>query len=79
MIGYTIISRLYNDSEANLVRTILESYGIPVTVSSDLTHTVYPLTVDGLGEIRVWVPDESREEAEKILEAHRAEGRDLGA
>ena len=72
MSGHTVISRVWNDSEANLVRSLLESYGIPVTVSSDLTHAVYPLTVDGLGEIRISVPDEFREEATTILEAHRA-------
>lgn len=75
MTGYSVISRLWNDGEANLVRSLLESYGVPVTVSSDLTHSVYPITVDGLGEIRISVPDEYRDEAVGILEAHRAAGK----
>lgn len=77
MNGYTVISRVWNDSEANLVRSLLESYGIPVAVGSDVTHAVYPITVDGLGEIRISVPGEHREEALRILEEHKAEGRKL--
>jgi len=71
--GYVVVSRLWGDSEASLVRSLLESYGIPVTVSSDLTHSLYPLTVDGLGEVRILVPEEYAEDATRILEAHRAE------
>jgi hypothetical protein len=70
--GHTVIARVYTDSEANVVRSLLESYGIPVSVASDLAHTVYPITVDGLGEIRISVPDDLREEALHILRTHRA-------
>lgn len=57
------------ENEASFVRTLLESYGIPVTVSSDqLVQRVYPTT---LGEITVSVPEELEEEAMRIIEAHR--------
>ena len=78
MIGHAVIARVWNDSEANVVRSLLESYGIRVTVSSDLTHAVYPLTVDGLGEIRISVAEEQRDEALRILEAHRTKGKLAG-
>ena len=74
MSGRSIITTVWNDSEANLVRSLLESYGIPATVSSDVPHSVYPLTVDGLGEIRISVAEDDREEAVRILQAHQAEG-----
>jgi putative signal transducing protein len=67
-----VILRTWDDSEAELVRALLESYGIPCWVSSQITHAVYPLTVDGLGEIRVSVPLEASEEARRILEDHRS-------
>ncbi len=56
------------------MRGLLESYGIPCQVSSHITHSVVPLTVDGLGEIRLSVPDEAADEAREILEAHRLAG-----
>jgi len=69
-----VILRTWDDTEAELVRGLLESYGIPCSVISDITHSVVPLTVDGLGEIRLSVPEEAAEEAERILRAHRADG-----
>jgi len=67
-----VILRTWDDSEAELVRALLESYGIPCWVSSHITHALYPLTVDGLGEIRVSVPTEASEEALRLLEDHRS-------
>jgi hypothetical protein len=69
-----IIFRTWSDTEAELIRGLLESYGIPCSVISDITHSVYPFTVDGLGEIRLSVPMEAVEEAERILASHGASG-----
>ena len=69
-----VIFRTWDDTEAELIRGLLESYGIPCSVISDITHSVVPLTVDGLGEIRLSVPSEAAEEAETILQEHRADG-----
>jgi len=69
-----VIFRTWDDTEAEIIRGLLESYGIPCGVISDITHSVYPLTTDGLGEIRLSVPEEAAEEAERILREHRADG-----
>jgi len=69
-----VIFRTWDDTEAELVRGLLESYGIPCSVISDITHSVWPLTVDGLGEIRLSVAGEAAEEAKRILREHRADG-----
>jgi hypothetical protein len=63
-----IIARLASDGEAKLVRSLLETYGIPSTLSYDMPGLVYPLTV---GEIRVAVPEGLGEEALSILAAHQ--------
>ena len=73
-----VIFRTWNDSEAELVRGLLESYGIPCQVISHITRSVVPLTVDGLGEIRVSVPEEAAQEARDILEGHRLSGSSHG-
>ena len=69
-----VIFRTWDDTEAELIRGLLECYGIPCSVISDSTHSVYPLTTDGLGEIRLSVSEEAAEEAERILREHRADG-----
>jgi hypothetical protein len=69
-----VILRTWDDTEAELIRGLLESYGIPCSVISDITHSVLPLTLNGLGEIRLSVPEEAAEEAERILQEHRADG-----
>ena len=65
-----VIFKTWNDSEAELVRGILESYGIPCRIRSNISHQVYPFTMDGLGEIRLEIPSEAEEEARHILQDH---------
>lgn len=67
-----IVYRTWSDLEAQLVKGILELYGIPVSLSTDISHTLYPFTVDGLGETRVLVPLEAEGEAQSILAGHRS-------
>jgi len=67
----------WNDSEAELVRQILENEGIPTQVVSDVPHTVLPIAVDGLGEVRILVPPERLEEARSLLAEHRRDGSEI--
>jgi Putative prokaryotic signal transducing protein len=67
-----VVYRTWSDQEAQILKGLLESYGIPVLLDSDISHSLYPLTLDGLGETRVLVPGEARAEAESILAGHRA-------
>jgi hypothetical protein len=69
-----VVHRIWSDAEAQIVKGILELYGIPVFLDRDLSHSLYPLTVDGLGETRVLVPDSASEEAQQILAGYLARG-----
>src|SRR5438034_11836876 len=42
-------------------------------VSSDVPHSIFPLSVDGLGEVRLSVHPDDAEEARRIIESHRSE------
>jgi 8-oxo-dGTP pyrophosphatase MutT (NUDIX family) len=66
-----LLMTTWSDGEAAMVRQILEQSGIPTQVVSDVPHTVLPITVDGLGEVRILVPAERLEEARALLEEHR--------
>jgi ribonuclease-3 len=68
-----IIFRTHSDIEASIVRGLLEANGVLSVVSSPVTHSVFPLTVNELGEVRISVHREDADEAQQIIESHRTE------
>ncbi|HVC20419.1 MAG TPA: ribonuclease III [Vicinamibacterales bacterium] len=68
-----VILRTHSDAEASIVRGLLESHGIQVLLSSAVPHSVFPLTIDGLGEVRLSVRADEAEEATRIIEGYRTE------
>jgi ribonuclease-3 len=73
MLDLVIIFRTHSDIEASIVRSLLESHGIHSIVSSDVPHSIFPLTVDGLGEVRISVHAGAAEDAQRVIESHRTE------
>lgn len=53
--------------EANVIKSHLESEGIPVMLQYESAGRVFGLTVDGLGEIRILVPRLLAEQARNII------------
>ncbi len=72
-----LLMKTWSDGEAELVRHLLESYGIRCQVVSDVPHSLFPLSVDGLGEIRILVAPRKLEEAKDVLAEHRRQGLEL--
>ena len=55
--------------EASVVKARLESEGIPAILQYESLGIVYGLTVDGLGQVRVMVPQEHEQAALAVLRA----------
>ncbi|MGD1120050.1 MAG: DUF2007 domain-containing protein [Dehalococcoidales bacterium] len=55
-----------NEMEAQVIRSLLESFNIPCVLKSNAAHSVHAFTIDGLGEVKIMV-----------LESQAAEARDL--
>lgn len=53
--------------EASVIKSHLECEGIPVMLQYESVGRVFGLTVDGLGEIRILVPQELAEKAKEII------------
>jgi hypothetical protein len=66
-----VIARAWADSEASVIKSLLESYNIPCHYSSELPHRFYPVSTEGIGQIRILVPASLAQEASDILEEHR--------
>ena len=69
----TVIFRTHSDIEASIVRGLLETHGIRSIVASDVPHSIFPLSIDGLGEVRISVHPDDVEEARRVIEAHRVD------
>lgn len=52
---------------ANVIKSKLEAAGIPALLSYDSASLVFGLTVDGIGEVRVMVPEQYAAEARRIV------------
>lgn len=53
--------------EAQVIKTKLESANVPVLLQYDSASIVFGFTVDGLGEVRVMVPQSLAQEARQLL------------
>jgi len=72
-VALVIIFCAHSDIEASVVRGLLETHDIPSVLSADVGHSVFPLTISALGEIRIAVSEEDAADARRIIESHRTE------
>ena len=67
--GMTTVYRTAGLMQAEIIKGRLESAGIPVMLDYESLGRVMGITVDGLGEVRILVPDERADEAKELLTA----------
>jgi ribonuclease III len=67
-----IVFRTPSPIEADVVRGLLESHGIPAMISSDMSRTPFPLSVN---ELRVAVNEENADQARRLITSHRDDTR----
>jgi len=64
--------RRCDQAEAVVVKSLLESEGIPVVLRSRIAHSVHPFTVGAQGEVTVLVPRSELARSVALLEGHTA-------
>jgi ADP-ribose pyrophosphatase YjhB (NUDIX family) len=62
------VCKVWGPAEAEVIKSYLESNGIPSLLRTRVPHSIIPLTSDGLGEVKILVLDEDYETAKKLLE-----------
>ena len=65
--GLVVIEIVQGEPTAQVMKAHLESEGIPVLLQYESMGTVYGVTMDGLGAVKILVPQEYAEEARQIL------------
>ena len=62
-----VLTRTWSDAEAEVIVGLLRAHDIFAWTASDVPHSVMPLTVNGLGEVRVLLDSEDLEDAANLL------------
>ena len=70
----TVIYITWDEPVADMATGLLEAEGIIVMRSSEMPRSVLPLSVDGLGEIRLMVAEADASRAREILAARFSSG-----
>lgn len=64
-----VVFRSRGELQAQVVKSLLDSFGIPSALQSQAPGSVYAFTTNGMGEYRILVAQEFADEARKIIEA----------
>jgi hypothetical protein len=62
------VATVQGQMQAEIYKTKLETLGIPVLLQYESAGLLFGLTLDGLGEVRVMVPEEFEKDALAALE-----------
>ncbi len=67
------LAKVQGDFEAQVIKGMLESEGIEVAVRTGVTPIILPFTVDGLGQVRLFVKESDLDAAKAVMrEAEKA-------
>lgn len=61
------IYNTWNEQKAEMIKGLLEDYGIECFFSSHASRTVHPFNVNGLGEIKIMVSKDYQDKAKEIV------------
>jgi len=62
----------YNESEAHIIKGVLEGEGIMCRIKS-MRVSQFPVTLNGLGEIKIYVLKDEAKKSREILESYKKE------
>lgn len=65
---FALIHKVHGGLTAQVIKSHLESEGIPVLLKYESLGMVHGLISDGLGEVKILVPQELAEKAKQIIE-----------
>ncbi|MBD3347568.1 MAG: hypothetical protein GF400_00030 [Candidatus Eisenbacteria bacterium] len=65
---FQVVHTANGEAEAHGIRATLEAAGVPVRVKVQAATKLFPVTVDGLGAVKILVPRDRLEEAREIIE-----------
>ncbi len=71
-LKWEVLTEVQGRLEANLLESYLEAHGVDVElVQEAIGRSIYPVTVDGLGRVQVFVSKKKVREARQLLKIFR--------
>jgi hypothetical protein len=61
------VYKAHSDMEAQVIKGLLESYGIPCFLKSNAAPSVHIFTVDGMADVKVMVLPELADKARELI------------
>ena len=72
-LKWELLAEVQGRLEADLLKSYFEAYGIDIELFQEsVGHHIYPVTVDGLGRVQLFVSKEQAREAHRLLDEYRA-------
>lgn len=70
-LKWEILTEVQGRLEADLLKSYFEAYGIDIELFQEAVgHHIYPVTINGLGRVQLFVSKEQAGEARKLLEEY---------
>lgn len=67
------VYKAWGSPEAEVIKSYLESHGIPCLLKGLVVQSVHPFTMNGLGEIKILVARKDHAAAEQLLKSRQRE------
>ncbi|MFH1382907.1 MAG: DUF2007 domain-containing protein [Chloroflexota bacterium] len=67
-LEFIVIGVVQGELTASVIKSHLESEGIPVQLKYDAAGKIYGLTVDGISQVKILVPRHLAEVAKHVIE-----------
>jgi hypothetical protein len=71
-LTYEILTDVNGRLEAEMIESFLEAHGIDVElVQESIGHSAYPVTINGLGHVQIFVPKSKIIEARELYKIYQ--------
>jgi hypothetical protein len=70
-LKWELLTEVQGRLEADLLKSYFEAYGIDVELFQEsIGHHIYPVTIDGLGRVQLFVAKEQAKDARQLLDEY---------
>ncbi len=67
IVALVTVETVYGINLANIIKSKLESYGIPVLLKYESVGVTFGLTLNGLGKVEIMIPERFEKIAKELL------------
>ncbi len=65
---WEVLTEVQGRMEAELIESFLEAHGVDVElIQESVGHSIYPVTINGLGRVQIFIPKNKSKEAHELL------------